>query len=132
MTSAATRAACIALSAALLWGCATAPSASVDMPPGEPATLQPGERARLPDGSRLDYVGVRSDSRCPPAVTCIHAGWVELDFAHESATGTREALVLSTRPGVGPARAGAWRVELIEVGRGASPLARVRASAAAE
>lgn len=99
----------------------------VELAPGTATAMRPGDRAHLPGGGLLAYVGLHSDSRCPPEVACIHAGWAELDFSFE-AGGHREALRLSTRAGIAPMRAGAWRIELVEVGRGASPTAHVRAS----
>lgn len=124
------RRACLPVAMGALLGCAgMPPSATVELASGAATAMRPGERARLPDRSHLAYTGLRSDSRCPPGVTCVHAGWVELDFVHESTAGARQALVLSTRPGVAPVHAGDWRLELIEVGRGASPVAHVRASA---
>lgn len=101
------------------------------MQAGVPTALSPGERARLPDGSQLAYLRLRSDSRCPPAVTCIHAGWAEIDVELVAPSGSRMPRLLSTRPGTGAVDAGAWRIELVELGRGPSPLARLRASAAA-
>ncbi len=121
---------CLSITACVLLACAgMPPTAAIGLVPGVAAAMHPGQRARLPDGSHLAYIGVRSDSRCPPEVTCVHAGWIELDAVHESAAGARHALVLSTRPGLAPVRAGGWRLELLDAGRGASPVARVRASA---
>lgn len=118
---------------AALPGCATrAPAPSADVQPGAVLAMEPGQSARLPDGGSLGYVGLRSDSRCPPAVACVHAGWVELDFVHRPARGAPTAIVLSTREGAPAVDAGRWRLELVEVGRGASPLAHLRASAAPE
>lgn len=115
--------------AASLLACASGPRpAAVDLVPGTATPMRPGEHARLPDNGVLAYVGVRSDSRCPPDVTCIHAGWVELDFTHQGPAGARRAIVLSThRPAV-PVEAGGWRFTIDDVGRGASPVAHVRAS----
>ena len=115
-----------------LAGCATRPPASPRaLVPGTALAMSPGESARLPDGGVVGYVGVRSDSRCPPAVTCVHAGWVELDFVHRAGGGDT-ALVLSTREATPPVHAGGWRLALMEVGRGASTVAHLRASTAAD
>lgn len=103
---------------------------TVGMAAGVPTALAPGERARLPDGSQLAYLRLRSDSRCPPRVTCIHAGWAEIDTEFVTVAGAHTTLLLSTRPGAGVADTGAWRFELVELGRGPSPVARLRASAA--
>ena len=123
----------MSMALAALLGCASGPrGAAIEMIPGTATPMRPGERARLPDRSHLAYVGLRSDSRCPPDVTCIHAGWAELDFVYESAAGARQALVLSTRAGIPAVGAGGWRFELTDVGRGASPVAHVRASRAGD
>lgn len=115
-----------------LAGCAGIGTRSpTEMPAGVSTWLSPGERARLPDGAQLDYRGLRSDSRCPPRVTCIHAGWAEIGVEYASPEGIRWPLVLSTRAGGTAIGAGAWRIELVELGRGPSPLARLRASPAA-
>lgn len=127
------RVACISIAIAAMLGCVSGPTgAAIEMIPGSATPMRPGERARLPDRSHLAYVGLRSDSRCPADVTCIHAGWAELDFVYESAAGSRQALVLSTRAGIPPVDAGGWRFEITEVGRGASPVAQVRASRAGD
>lgn len=124
--------ACLSIATGVLLACAgMPPTAAIELVPGTVAAMHPGQRARLPDGSHLTYTGLRSDSRCPPEVTCVHAGWVELDAVHESAAGA-QAVVLSTRPGLAPVRAGGWRLELVEAGRGASPVAHVRASASGD
>lgn len=123
------RTACLSIATAALLACASGPGpAAVERVPGTSIPMRPGDRARLPDHGHLAYVGLRSDSRCPPDVTCVHAGWAELDFVHESPAGVRQPLVLSTRAGTAPARGGSWSFELVEVGRDASPVAHVRAS----
>lgn len=100
----------------------------VAMPAGVPTALAPGDRARLPDGGELAYLRVRSDSRCPPAVTCIHAGWAEIDLVHFTPADARTPLVVSTRRGSEAVHAGGWRIELVELGRGPSPVAHLRTS----
>lgn len=90
----------VAISMSALSGCAGhASRAPLEFRPGEPLAMSPGQRARLPDGGTLDYSGLRSDSRCPPAVACVHAGWVELDVLHRPARGAPTPRVLSTQPG---------------------------------
>lgn len=41
---------------------------------GTSIQLAPGQFATLADDSRLDYVKLDSDSRCPPGVQCVWAG----------------------------------------------------------
>lgn len=117
----------VALAAGAFAAWATTP-ATRRLEPDVPLPMRPGDRAVLRDTGSLAYVGVRSDSRCPPDVTCIHAGWVELDFVHSTPGQRDRPFVLSTQRGLRPVRIGMWNVELTEVGRGASPLAHVRAS----
>ena len=118
--------------ALLLAACAAGPDPRADplLAPGVALDVSPGGRVRLPDGDSLTYVGLRSDSRCPPAVVCIHAGWAEIDMILTTTTGRTE-FVLSTRAGATGAPAGRSRVELVELGRGSSPVARLRSSPAA-
>ena len=41
---------------------------------GTPFTLQPGQSATLADASRLSYLRLVQDSRCPPDTQCVWAG----------------------------------------------------------
>lgn len=59
----------VALSAAC-GGSPTQPDAVV----GQPFEVRAGETANLPDGIRLRFDRVRSDSRCPIDAVCIRAG----------------------------------------------------------
>ena len=45
-----------------------------------PVTLAAGDKYPMPGHGSLRYVGVREDSRCPPAVNCIRAGDARVDF----------------------------------------------------
>lgn len=112
-----------------LAGCVTGPDArALAMHPGAVVVLRPGQVARLPDSTRLEYVGLRSDSRCPPGVVCVHAGWAEVDVRVRGADGATSSAVLSTRAGIPEVVAAGWRFELVEIGRGPSPPAHLRAS----
>lgn len=111
-----------------LAGCATN-TADLRMTPGVVTALAPGQQASLPGGVRLAYVRLRSDSRCPVGVTCIQAGWADIDVVLD-VDGARHPRVLSTRSEAAATEAAGWRVELVELGRGPSPLARMRASTA--
>ncbi|MFZ5655511.1 MAG: hypothetical protein ACOY37_00360 [Pseudomonadota bacterium] len=108
--------------AMLLAACA----ASRPAPRAADYELVPGARARLADGSSLAYTRLLSDSRCPPDVTCIHAGWAEAELVHARGAAPGQAFVLSTRPGGEAFETGGWRFELLELGRGASPPAAIR------
>lgn len=112
-----------------LAACAAGPDATtLAMEPGAVVVLRPGQVARLPDATRLEYVGLRADSRCPPGVVCVHAGWAEVDVRVRGADGATSPAVLSTRAGIPAVVASGWRFELVEIGRGPSPPARLRAS----
>lgn len=72
-----------ALPFALLAGCASAVgSGGASLGEGAQATLSVGDTVTLPDASTLTYVGVTSDSRCPPNVQCIQAGEATVAFRH--------------------------------------------------
>lgn len=103
-------------------------STAVPMRPGAVAVLLPGQSGRLPDATRLEYVRLRMDSRCPENVLCVQAGWAEVDFVVQGRDGSRRAVVLSTQPGAQAVVAAGWAVELVDLGRGPSPVAHVRAS----
>lgn len=40
------------------------------------------QAARLPDGSRLQYINVTNDSRCPRKTTCVWAGTADANFRY--------------------------------------------------
>jgi nitrogen fixation protein len=112
----------------VLAGCAASRPAS---PTGD-HEMAPGARVRLADGSSLAYTRVRHDSRCPPEVACIHAGWAEAEFVHAAGAAPGRTFVLSTRAGGEAFETGGWRFELHELGRGASPPAAIRITRAAD
>lgn len=45
------------------------------------------QAARLPDGSRLQYLNVTNDSRCPRKVVCVHAGSADANFRYMPVSG---------------------------------------------
>ncbi|HQX90987.1 MAG TPA: hypothetical protein PL007_01980 [Thermomonas sp.] len=62
-------------------------------------TLGIGEKATLADGSRLTYLSLVNDSRCPPNVQCIWAGDAEISLRWESvASGKSKTFSLHTNP----------------------------------
>lgn len=112
------------LSLTLLAGCATAMGGSRALTPGMPATLSPGDSVTLPDASMLTYVGVSSDSRCPPTVQCIQAGSAVVGFRHGSHDFTLETNKTMTTD------LGMWRLTLVSLDFSSPPQATVRIDAA--
>lgn len=117
----------VALAGLLLSGCASSRVSSPVL-----VELAPGMQLRLSDGSTLGYTRLLGDSRCPPEVACIHAGWAEAEFVHARGAAPGHAFVLSTRPGAGMHEADGWRFELLELGPGAAPAAAIRATRRAD
>jgi hypothetical protein len=108
----------------LLAGCATASGGGRALSPGTPATLSAGESVTLPDASTLTYVGVTSDSRCPPNVQCIQAGSAVVAFRHATHDFTLET------PKSMSTDLGAWRLTLVSLDFASPPKATVRVDAA--
>ena len=62
-------------------------------------SLNLGAQARLADGSRLTYLRLVNDSRCPPGVQCIWAGDAEIELRWEPAgSGKSNTFSLHTSP----------------------------------
>jgi hypothetical protein len=108
---------------ALLAGCATATGGGRALTPGTPATLAAGDSVTLPDASTLTYVGMSSDSRCPPNVQCIQAGSAVVGFRHGSHDFTLETGKSTTTD------LGAWRLTLVSLDFASPPAATVRIDA---
>jgi hypothetical protein len=108
----------------LLAGCATASGGGRMLSAGTPAVLSAGDTVTLPDASTLTYVGVTSDSRCPPNVQCIQAGSAVVAFRHGGHDFTLETgKSMSTD-------LGAWRLTLVSLDFSSPPKATVRVDAA--
>ena len=77
-----TRIAPLLIACGLLAGCTTVPAANQPsastIADGSDVQLGIGETARLADGSRLSYLRLVNDSRCPPGVQCVWAGDAEI------------------------------------------------------
>lgn len=63
----------VLLAALLTASCSSAPTAP-DAVRGTPFELRAGQTATLPNGLRLSFQAVRSDSRCPIDAICVSAG----------------------------------------------------------
>jgi hypothetical protein len=94
---------------------------------GGTATLAAGESVALPDASRLTYVGVRSDSRCPPDVQCIQAGNAVVAFRRDAGDSASEFQLVTGKQE--SADVGAWRLTLAALDRATPPNATVRLDA---
>lgn len=91
-----------------------------------PFDLRPGETAVLADASRLQYVRLVEDSRCPPDVQCVWAGDAIVAFQWTPANGAAEAFELHT--GLEPRSrvVGARTLTLRSLDRGAQPRATLQ------
>ena len=113
------RAALVALSCLLLASCASTPAASWPVQ----SALRPGESLTLPDRTRLRYMGVANDSRCPPQVQCIHAGDAEVHVRTERAGMARD---LALRASASSLDDGDLHIVLVDLAFGDAPTATLR------
>ena len=100
---------CLALA-----GCvaAAAPQPQV-VEPGAPVTLAPGETASIGGTStRVRFLAVTEDSRCPRDTTCIWAGEVKVSIEIREAS--KQPTRVQMKEG-GSADAGQWRLTLVSV-----------------
>ena len=84
----------IALAAA---GCLNSPTGP-DAVAGQPFDLKAGAVSTLPDGTRLRFERVQSDSRCPMDVMCVWAGDAIVAVTVNPAKGATESRELHTQP----------------------------------
>ena len=114
--------------AAALSGCRTLPwETRIDTMPAT-LTLAAGQAVRLPDGTRLRYLRLVSDSRCPVDVQCIHAGDAEIELRHEPVAAAANTLRLGTADSPlqsAPTTAviGGWKLRLERLDRRQPPRA---------
>lgn len=112
--SAASRAPALAgliLFPAVLLGCGSAQSVSLDVP----FTLSPGEQVTVPEcGATMTFDRVREDSRCPSGVACVWEGdAIVMLTLEQGAERTELALHTARHPGPTEAAIGSCRVELV-------------------
>jgi hypothetical protein len=110
---------------ALSSGCATGGAVVA----GGNFTMAAGEQVSLPDASRLRYVGIANDSRCPPDVMCIRAGDADVLFDHaaDGAVPSRVTLNTERQRVTDIAR---WQLQLVELAaRGMPPVVTLRIDA---
>jgi hypothetical protein len=81
--------------------------------PGAPVTLAPGETATIGGTStRVRFLSVTEDSRCPRDTTCIWAG--EVTVSIEIREASKQPTRVQMKEG-GSAEAGQWRLTLVSV-----------------
>jgi hypothetical protein len=109
----------------LLTGCTTNGIVTT----GSDFTMTAGEQVSLPDASRLRYIGIANDSRCPPDVMCIRAGDADVLFDHAAAGGEPSRIEMNTER-TRSAALGKWQLHLVDLAaRAAPPLATLRLEA---
>ena len=89
----------IAIAAIALAACTTTGAQPADtntVADGASIQLAPGESATLADDSRLDYVKLDGDSRCRPDVQCVWAGDATIAMRWTPASGAAQAFELHT------------------------------------
>jgi hypothetical protein len=102
----------ILLLAALLpiacFGSPTGPDAVV----GRPFELKAGATSALPDGSRLTFNRVQSDSRCPMDAICVWAGDASIAITIRPGNGAAQSHELHTQPTGSQITYGAYTIAL--------------------
>lgn len=119
------RATLAVLGLACVLAACTAPGAARVAKLGEARTLRVGEQLAFAGGASLRFAEVRSDSRCPIGAQCIQAGEAVVAFEIDAPSEPSTVLVLSTQMLPVEARAGAWRLQLLALGREAPLAARI-------
>lgn len=119
------------LALAMLGGCAATPAnppAARAAADGSDIQLAVGEAAQLADGSRLSYLRLVNDSRCPPDVQCVWAGDAEIELRWQPASGPAQDTPLHTASirGNTQARIGERTVTLVALERGDAPKATLK------
>ena len=96
---------------------------------GSSITLAPGQSAALADNSRIDYLKLVSDSRCPPGVQCVWAGDGTIALRWTPATGAAQDFELHTTLDPKSFVAGARTITLHALERGDAPKATLQVDA---
>jgi hypothetical protein len=124
---------CITLSALLplsLAACAsTALGSEAAVADGTDFRMQVGQTVTLADNSRLRYLRVVNDSRCPPGVHCVWAGDAIVAFEWSPPGGTAQGFELHTGLEPRSYAIGGRRLVLKSLERGADPAADLRVEA---
>lgn len=112
----------------LLAGCASAdpPDTGQRVGDGDDFSMAVGEEVVLPDDSRLRYLRLVTDSRCPPEVNCVWAGDAVVKFSWAPAGGAAQPFELHTGLEPRSHAIGSWRLVLVSLDRGPGPSAGLR------
>ncbi len=90
---------------------------------GASFTMQPGQSVTLADDSRLRYVRLINDSRCPPDVQCVWAGDAVVAFEWSPPGGPAQPFELHTGKEPRSHVVGSRKVALKSLERGEAPAA---------
>lgn len=93
---------------------------------GSGFTLQVGEQVRLADDSRLRYLRLVTDSRCPPDVQCVWAGDAIVALEWSPADSAAQAFELHTGKEPRSQALGGRTLVLESLARGAQPAATLK------
>ena len=116
-----------ALSASVLAACATAPRHR-QVAADQPFVVVPGDTVALPDASRLRYVEVAADSRCPLGAVCIRAGDADVLFGFTAPGAVEQPVTINTDTAA-PTPVGRWQLRLLALARGDAPAATLQVTA---
>lgn len=105
---------------------ATAPENGQRVADGASFRMAVGEQVLLADDSRLRYVRVVEDSRCPPDVNCVWAGDAVVAFEWTPPGSPAQAFELHTGLEPRSHALGERRLVLESLERGADPAAQLR------
>ncbi|HJR72655.1 MAG TPA: hypothetical protein VJ806_03365 [Luteimonas sp.] len=106
---------------------ASSEPATASVAVGQTFAMSPGQSVALPDRGTLRYVGVKSDSRCPPDRRCVWAGDAEVSFEWSAGGAAAESFVLHTGFRDKASKSvGGRTVTLVSLDRGAKPQAQLK------
>ncbi|MGY0504471.1 hypothetical protein [Luteimonas sp. e5] len=117
----------VTLAALVLGGCQSMAPRNASAAGEYPLRL--GQSLQLPDGSRLQYLRVLDDSRCPLNVQCIRAGDAEIELRWSVADEAPRAVRINTdrnnlHGSPQTVTLGEWRLSLTSLSRHKAPRAR--------
>ncbi len=93
--------------------------------------MKPGESVSLDGRGQLKYVGVKSDSRCPPERQCVWAGDAEVTFEWTATGAGAESFGLHTGFADKASKpVGGHKLALVSLARGANPEAQLKLDSA--